>query len=175
MEIDRNSWHARLYLWCLRIWAKFRYGYGHTDSAYYYRFTEETNLCLYIRAIVVWMPLVVLLHLFLLAYAIGVLSIPFLTFGWNYIGFLIVAFAAVAIVPVIGSLLTKKLKPAERLDYREKEHKENLEREAKQEAKKRRKAERSPSFTRVVIEWAKAKKAKICPIINLVESKGGTR
>lgn len=174
MEIDRNSWHAKVYLWCLRIWAKFKYGRGHTDSEYYYCFTEKTNLCLYIRAIIVWMPLVVLLHLFLLAYAIGILSIPFFTFGWGYVKFLATAAVTLAVLAVVGIFLAKKLITLEEESREERDARFKAKRQRREE-KERRKVKKSPSFTQVILEWARAKKAKICPIIDLVDfaEKGG--
>jgi len=161
MEIDQNSWHAKLYFWCLSIWARFKSG-DHSER-YYWRFSQKTNLCLYIRSIVIWMPLVVLLHLLLLVYAIGVLSIPLFTFGWGYIYFLASIVIATAGIYLWVRYLHEK--PKSELDY-QKLYKEREEKERKRERKMALKANKPPSFTEVLIEWIKAKKSAICPIID---------
>ncbi|MGD0977323.1 MAG: hypothetical protein ABR875_03460 [Minisyncoccia bacterium] len=169
--IDPDSWHAKLYFWCLALWAKFRSG---SDGEYYFDiFTEKTNLCLYIRAIVIWMPLVILLHLLLLACAIYALLIPFRTFGWSYIYFCLSLAIVVGSVAGLMILLKRrnkdKAKPEPKNYYAE-----LLMAEHERERKRALKAKKSPSFMKIMIAWIKSKKAGICPMIFFAKSEGGS-
>ena len=45
MNIDSRSWHCRLYLW----WYRNKYGYPNEN--------RQSNLCPYMRAVVLWAPM----------------------------------------------------------------------------------------------------------------------
>ena len=52
MTIDRNSWHARMFIW----WWEHKYGYGSFDRHQQF-WGKSTNLCPYCRAVMFWGPL----------------------------------------------------------------------------------------------------------------------
>ncbi len=87
LYINKESWHAKLFFWSLIIWLKFKEGQRLTpeDLRLYY---PRTNLCLYIRTIVVWMPMVLALHAVLLVAAVyAIVILPIRYFGWSYASF----------------------------------------------------------------------------------------
>jgi hypothetical protein len=97
MYINPQSWHARLFFQCLGIWFKFKTG----DNYIPLRLREGTNICFYVRTIVVWMPMVLLAHILVAAGSVYVLVIyPFNTFG--HIFFTNIALVIIAVACFIA-------------------------------------------------------------------------
>ena len=61
LEVLSTSWHYKLYCFCAKTWFQFL----GTDWKYNH-WREHTNLCFYIRVILVWAPLMIMTHLMLL-------------------------------------------------------------------------------------------------------------
>lgn len=146
MYIDPQSWHARLFFLCLNIWLKFKTGSSNIPS----RLREGTNICFYIRSIVVWMPLVFLTHILVAAGSVYVLVIhPLKTFGYVYFtntALLIVALAGLIVfmIGLVWCIVTISNK-AEELTKRE--------------------VRDGLTARGVVMEWFEAKSSKICKFV----------
>lgn len=96
MYLNKNRWFVRLFSWSLGLWAQFN---GNVNE---YRHQERTNLCHFARVIVVYMPLVLLLHLLLVVTAfVALIATPIHLFGAvNY--FIVMGGIAVAVLIPIG-------------------------------------------------------------------------
>lgn len=83
LEWRDQRWHVRLYLWAEPIVAKFFDRWSRTDDD-----TVYTNLCPYMRTILVWLPFAVLTNLVMWAAVVAtVFVIPAHYFGWQYVTF----------------------------------------------------------------------------------------
>ena len=153
MDLSRTTWYVRLYLWCLQIIDKSRPGDEHgRPSTYYEDYRDSTNLCQFMRVILVWAPFVILLNFSSYIFSVGLMTyipIVYFGFGTSWLGFLIVL--AVAIAAVIGFIF---------LGYKIWEWDER--RQAKPTAYK------DPSFWSLL--WGRiagGKQKYLCPFINI--------
>jgi len=82
IRINEEIWYNRIYLFALEIW----YNFKATEIPW--RFENGSNLCMYIRTLIVWLPLTVILHLTTAALCIFTLFVfPSHLFGWGYAKF----------------------------------------------------------------------------------------
>lgn len=159
MQLNLESWHVRLFFWALGIWDEFR----NKDSRQIF-VRKQTNLCHYVRVLLVWMPFVLSIHAALVAGIIWtfiILPINLFSitgYGWTIaviIGLTVVVFAIVYFLKMLGWFLyLMRVARGKRLEV---------------ERKKRLEVERpdtGPGFWEVLKTWMKAKKARMCPIIN---------
>jgi hypothetical protein len=172
MQVQANSWYVHYYFFAAHIWNVFKHG---EDSAYYYddHTRSGTNLCFFIRVMVVWAPLVIALHLAAYGAAIAALSyIPIKLFGvgpWKT-----VAVAAAAVVGVIFGLrwLAGVARRWSRRRYDKQaaaRYAQDRERWAEDVPARPAKpyVKRGPSFWEVAREYLKAKKKLICPQVEI--------
>lgn len=90
MDLKRSTWIVGLYLWCLSVICTFIPGQIRRDRYYDYH-SKHTNLCHFMRTILVWAPLVVVLNIAF--YVLGFLSviiIPLLWFPGLFFQFLLI-------------------------------------------------------------------------------------
>lgn len=71
MTVDRNSWHARIYLW----WYSNKYDYRDAAKA-------SSNLCPYMRAVMFWAPLRFLFWGWAILFHVGDKAIRLCYFTW---------------------------------------------------------------------------------------------
>ncbi|MDO8655467.1 MAG: hypothetical protein Q7R48_03615 [bacterium] len=165
MELNRNVWYVQLFFWSLRIYGAFRKDFWNRR-----RFDPEevarngTNLCFFMRVIIVYVPLILLSHAALfVAAAASVTLVPISFFGAAAYGRTLVFLAATA---AIIFLIIKMITFAQR-------HKP-----AKQTPKKRPVAKQptGPSFLEVSWAYVVAVKRKVCPLITFTGlEKGASR
>lgn len=166
MELNRSIWYVRLFFWSLGIWGAFRDGDYRYDRSY----VEErgANLCFFIRVMVVYTPLVLLLHAAFAAAAVASLTaLPIYFFGGIAYGWTLAT-----IVVVIGTIWGVKVALRRRAAWREHTHVKFVER--KREARPETEATetpRGPGFFEVLLAYLVAAKKKICPSIAFLAPK----
>ena len=156
MILKKSDWKVRLYLWSLSYRADF-----HDE---YYPEPDRTNLCEFVRACVLWLPLT-------LAIQIAALVLPFVAmvvypihlFGSDFwkvpllcLGIPAVLLGLFLFVDWLKNKLFPKKPDSEYFHYES--YYEHME-------KKRQKFE--ASLIGMIVMWCKAKKQKICPMITL--------
>ena len=100
MELSRKKWYVRLFFWSLDIWSEFKDESSHQN----YGQRMGTNLCFFMRVILVYMPVVLLLHAAILISLVASLTVvPIYFFGALKFFLILVAFLF-----VIGSVLLIK-------------------------------------------------------------------
>lgn len=149
MVLDSQKWYVRLYFWSLEILEEF------LDNGYDWRHNSGTNLCHFLRVILIYMPAVVLINLSIVVSAFYVLTLwPIHLFGfWSYV-WSIAAIAALS--GLIWLYVRKKRKELAR---------------PKTQMAKKMEGKDSPTFTRLVWEGVKSTKRKVCPILSFSENK----
>ena len=157
MKIDKNTWHAKLFFWSMRAWRKFKFGQNWDKEVLVKDLLKGgTNLCEYIRVMFLWMPLVLLLHIVFYGTILAAfLVVPIALFGvgsylkatGSIVGTVIVGIIALFTFVFIIDQLSRRLSPRIR---------------------KIKRGEFS-GFPRVLSEWAKAKKEKVCPFVEFVD------
>lgn len=157
MELDKRQWYVRWFFWSLTVWDEFK---DHGDSSWRYR--NGTNLCHFLRVMLVWCPLVLLLNV--AVYGAGVAALTALPiYFWGGTGYAYVVGALAIVVGVIISLnaLSRRLKEWER------RHPPAPKPEKKKEPPKVAvpAAPTGPGFWQVVWQYIVASKQKVCPII----------
>ena len=93
MTIKEDTWHFKVFKYANRVWNTF------WDNRWAIeRGLNDSNLCYYIRVIVVWLPMLFMVHILVYAFALFVaLLLPVILFGgpgaalWFYLGAIIVA------------------------------------------------------------------------------------
>lgn len=150
MHLNRESWHARLFFWALGVWNEFR-----NNESQEVFFRQQTNLCHYIRVLLVWMPLVLGIHAVLIGSTVwAFIILPIYLFGitgygWTIaviVGLIVAVFALVYFLKLLGRLFNK----AE--EWRDRPAVE--------------KPDTGPSFWEVLRVWKKAQKDKMCPFVD---------
>jgi hypothetical protein len=78
MRIEADLWHARLYMWGLRLWSTF------ASSNEYFKLSSHTNICQYVR--ILTLALVAATgYIAVATYIIAAfIYYPSIYFGWNY-------------------------------------------------------------------------------------------
>lgn len=148
MNLRSGSWYVRLFHACLYVWASFKYFDEWDREKFTERHAKQTNLCFFVRTIVVWTPLVLVLHVAVYGAAVTVLAVaPIYLFGVGGYGktLLVLAIVAATIAGVVALIRWAESRP-----------------------RKPEPMQVGVSATDVVLEWLAAKKAKICPTITFV-------
>ncbi|HVZ10980.1 MAG TPA: hypothetical protein VG941_00940 [Candidatus Paceibacterota bacterium] len=170
LYIEKESWHAKLFFWSLAIWLKFKEGQSSSPEGlrlYYH----GTNLCFYIRTIVIWMPMVLALHAALLSAAVYVIVIlPFRFFGWSYAlfwGFWVLIVGGAFLGGVLSSYFWKKSSEwrRRRRDFQRLNRLKQLDCSLNQ----------GLSGIQVARAWISARKEKICPFISFEKNEEASR
>lgn len=103
LQVNPDSWHARLYLWSHTIWWQF---WHKRNRSWYEDKRENTNVCYYLRVMLMYAPLVIILHAALLAATVGVVVVlPIHLFGFWGVGkatFVIFLLVALGVGLAIG-------------------------------------------------------------------------
>ena len=161
IRINEEIWYNRIYLFALEIW----YNFKATEIPW--RFENGSNLCMYIRTLVVWLPLTVILHLTTAALCIFTLFVfPSHLFGWGYAKF------GVGCVLFVGLLILAVYVWKKSENYLDEHHTKKCNAETAEPIDK------GPSLTALFIEWIKAKKKMICPLIEFYtpeRTRGGAK
>lgn len=170
MMIRKGSWHYHLFRFGTKlvdILFANKYGVsGHYES----RFQNGTNLCHYMRVIMVYVPLMFLLWGSVAAFGIYALVIsPIQLFGLTgvlntlyVVGIVVMAIAAIiGVLWVIGAI-SDFCKSAWYDWQRSRRTAEPKLEEPKED--------KGPSFLDLAIEWVIAKKKNICPLISFNEA-----
>lgn len=158
MDLNKNSWHVRLFFRSQEICDKF------TDLLQTSNYEERTNLCHYVRVICVYMPFVILFHLIGYGAAIAALTyLPFHLFGnsyWYVIGSVAVLATVTYIVCLINIYFTAKA-----------EKKPETEEVQKAPKPMPGKPQQGPGFSEVILAYLAAAKKRICPTVNFISEK----
>lgn len=167
MELNPNSWYVRLFFWSVGIWGAFldkEYRYVPDDLR-----ERGTNLCFFVRVMVVYMPLVLLLHAaFVVAAVVSLTALPIYLFGSIAYGWTLAAIAAV-IVAILGVKRMLGLRALLRAIEQERAQREK--RFVEQEREERSvvtEAPKGPSFFEVLWAYLVAGKKKICPSVTFL-------
>jgi len=156
MNLNKQSWYVRWFFWSLDILDKF----VGCDT---WRYQKGTNLCHFMRVILIYAPLVLVLHLALYGAAIGVVTVlPVYLFGWGSYGKTLGFVAAGVFIWFVTQAI---------LERRKITGQESI---VAQSPKVVQASSAGPTFWQVVGEWLRAKKAKVCPLIAFNDSKGVT-
>lgn len=143
MDINKESFDGKWFFWSLGICDKF------TKKSLEYKYRNQTNLCHFVRVTCVYVPIILLTQLLFWACAIAVAILPIHLFG--FIGFMkttgMILLAVAGVILFFATVILIQI-GCEKIP--------ELFSDTNDESK-------SPS---IFIEWVKAKKRKICPIIN---------
>ncbi|HEX5774856.1 MAG TPA: hypothetical protein VFY28_02755 [Candidatus Paceibacterota bacterium] len=169
MDLDKRQWYVTWFFVSLAVLDKFR-GRTWWDSDLD-RYKNGTNLCHFIRVILLWTPLVYALHILVYGTAIAILTYwPIRLFGFN--GYIATIIGIVTfVVVVVGAAFALQGLVSLLAYIRSNQHERAVER-AKQESDKDvpapqpAKVRHGPSFGEVLWSYLVAAKQKVCPIIN---------
>jgi len=126
---------------------------------------DGTNLCAFIRALIVWTPLILAAHVLVYALAGFVLmAVPLALLG--VVGYLIALGVVGAIVLAIWGLIKW-------VNYRD--DKRWRARQSISQEELPSPADDQPSFTEVAWKWAVAQKQKVCPLISFTNIEQGAK
>lgn len=164
MRLDRSQWFVKLFFWSLGIWDEFT-GHNRKNQCE----MNGTNLCFFIRVMLVWAPLVLLLHVVLFGSTIYILTVlPITLFGGSSY------FAAIAtlILLIMGIKRVheymkqrNEIKRSERVRKWNEEYFNPLETSPWVQE-----SERRHGFIEVILLWLMAKKKLICPGVSFYTS-----
>lgn len=154
IKLNRESWHAKVFMQIQEAWDAFR-GKDSVDRSY--TNYGNTDICRYIRAWVIKLPLVVAIHALFVYYVAYVFAIYPLTYAgtaaymnfWTFVGFIILAVAAFCLVAWFLSWLGSLWK----------EHKDEILPEKERSKKK------GPSLWQMFKQWVKDRHDKICTTV----------
>ena len=152
LNLNPKSWHTRLYLWTQMSWDRLMFRY--TDV----RDHDRTNLCTYIRSLVVKLPLLLALYAGAASYFIYVCFIYPMgaVGGTSYMEFIF--YASVAVIAIAASIYGfARLGQgfAKAMQY-----KENVKREIEAGV-------RSPGIWTLFKRWTKDKHDRICTTMRI--------
>lgn len=160
IALDEANWKVRLFFWSLGVCGKFT---GYENN---WKYTEQTNLCHFMRVICFYMPLVVVMHLLLAAGTLAVAVVmPIDLFG--VVPCLYVLGGLAALVLVITGLGYG----FNYLMYK-KSNRQEPELVAIHRLKKK---ELGPSFFDLAVAYLKAGKAYVCPSVSFTGRKEAAR
>jgi uncharacterized membrane protein len=150
MNLNTEQWYVRWFFWSLGIWEEFNETYqAHSVEI------NGTNLCFFVRTIVLYVPVVLLSHaiafgLCLLAFVVA----PIMMFGGRYYAYGVGAIVAIVAV-LFGAVFF----------YEYVQNKKDAKREWNGQRVRRTPSAREPSFGKLLWDWAVAQKQKVCPMI----------
>ena len=161
MDLSKRQWYVAWFFLSLAIIDEFMDERGWRQS----RYSEGTNLCSFVRVILLWAPIIVVLNLLGYAAVIAVLTyLPIHLFGLTGYGWIVGGLAAVVaviwLINVTFAALGRSNARRRELRRRENLHRGFDEREAPEPEKK------GPSFAAVLWGYVVAAKQRICPMIN---------
>jgi hypothetical protein len=162
MELNRSVWYVRLFFWSLRIWGAFR----NDDHRYdvYEMEKRGTNLCFFVRVMIVYMPLVLLTHVAFVVAAVASLTVlPIYLFGGINYGWLLVVIAVVTCTLKGIGVAERRVAERKHMWVKLMEH----ERETQQATESG-----GPGFFGVLWAYLVATKKKVCPLIVFLAPKG---
>lgn len=156
LNLNPKSWHARLYRWTQVSWDRFMFR-GNTDESDH----TTTNLCLFIRALVLKLPLLVGLYLAAAYYAVFVIFLyPMSTVGGgSYLEFLLWLSIIIIGIFAAGALIGFFMKGLSKIGE------VKAERDAEIEA-----GRRSPGMWMLLKRWVKDKHDHICTTIRITNN-----
>jgi uncharacterized membrane protein len=161
VDLDKRKWFVNWFFLSLAVLDKFRGGWG--DSEYRYR--KGTNLCHFVRVILLWTPLVVVLHLALYAAALAALiALPIYWFGLSgYLGTVVGLVVFAALVVLVSFVVAGVGKG---MAYVARQSRANRQKREAQAASKPAPEKKGPSFGEVLWQFAVATKRRVCPVLN---------
>ena len=160
MELRSDRWLVRWYFWALEIWNVFLGKYY-----CYYPDRERTNLCHFVRVIIVYCPLVLVAHLATAAaMVVATVVFPIWLFGLTRY------FVFLGIVTLLGGLVAV----LQFSWFWTEDWRSRLWPETKTK-KEKAKPEKSigPSFFRILWKFIVATKRNVCPIITFTSQREG--
>ncbi len=148
IELNENSWAARLYNWSYRIWCPFIYRSSYSS--------RHPNLCTLIRTMFVWGPLVIAFHL-LSALTLGYVFLwfPLSYFASGYLQFWFIVAIGVSIICGFVWLITKVAPGA--ADYIEQKYQSKHSIEIR-------------TFFSLIFQWIKDTHDQVCSPINIMQT-----
>ena len=154
MELDKRQWYVRWFFWSLMVWDEFR----ETDSSW--KFENGTNLCHFIRVMLVWCPLVLLLNATVYGSGIAALTaLPISLYGGVGYAWVVGIFTfVVGLVLVMKSVSRRLGKWKHRRPVVHKSEKKKV-------TPKVAAAPTGPGFFEVLWKYIVGLKKKVCPII----------
>lgn len=159
MNLSNSNWSVRLFFWSLNIINEFTNFYYDTPTIKH----KGTNLCFFMRSIIVYLPLIFIAHLICLLLIANTLIIyPIHLMGVNNFEKLLVdIFIGIVITLIIYIIFILISNSLDMLPTIPKLHwPKVLKRKPKQPIN------RGPSFSYLFIMWVVNQKKKICPIIS---------
>ena len=157
MNLNKDKWYVHWYFWSLGICEQFSDNFRLIDRAE----IRGTNLCAFMRVIIIYAPLILLLHAIVYAAALATVTVwPIYLFGLKWYGIGVGALVALVltIIVVVKLVIWLLRKREEKIEAQE------------QLAKPTNDNPTGPSFLRIVGQWVMAKKRKICPLITFAEN-----
>lgn len=153
MRISKNSWHYKLYVFMSQWNAAWR---AEDDYHLFPKDNERIGLCPYMRMILIWGPLAILSNIFPLGtFAAVVFLFPMSANGlWGV--FWLFFWIATVIVALFGIGFLKDFS-----DKRAERKKSQL------DSNEEPKSEPETGFFKILIEYVKAFKTKICPVLEV--------
>lgn len=153
LNLSANSWHTRLYIWTQLSWDRFAWK-GDTDE----RDHETTDLCTYIRALIVKLPLLLAMYGGMVYYAVYVLFLyPVNSTGTgSYLAFVLWAVLMLATVGLLGFLMTRLCRVIEKAEDARQQRSKEIE-----------KGERAPGLWTLMKRWMRDKHDRICSTIRI--------
>ena len=159
MNLALNVWYVRWFFWSLGILYQFKDVYS---VPWKIEDTQKrgTNLCMFVQSMLIWAPLVIILHLVLYGSALAALTaIPIYFFGfWGY------AWGVGSIGGVIAVIVAALWCLKWSIEQREK-RRAAANTQKKEEKPSSKKAPSAPSFFTIFWRWIVAKKQKFCLLI----------
>jgi hypothetical protein len=149
MRINKERGIGKFFFWALGICEAF------TDRSLAYKYEHHTNLCHFVRVALFYAPIILLLQILFWAYAITALVIiPAYLFGFMsflktfgiVVGGIVALFLALIVIDLVVRMGYNGVRDWMKDFWYEHRH--------------------APTLLTVVVEWAKAKKQRICPIVN---------
>lgn len=155
LDLCSKSWHTRLYIWTQLSWDRFAMK-GDTNEFDH----ATTDLCTYIRALTVKLPILLALYGFMAYYIVYVLFLyPVNAAGTvSYLTFLMWAAISLITVTVLGFLIAGVCRLIGKVeDVRQRRNKE-IER-----------GDRSPGLWTLLKRWMRDKHDRICSTVRIIQ------
>jgi hypothetical protein len=146
MNIDKESAMGKWFFWSLMVYGKF------IDRDFEYRYRDQTNLCHFVRVVFVYAPVILLIEALFWGFVVmGLIVFPIYEYG--LVGFLkvngliLLCMALSCLVVLLLFAAGGGFGKAKKWIF-DASYQKHL-----------------PMPLMIIIEWAKAKKQKICPIV----------
>jgi hypothetical protein len=154
VELNPNLWHVKLYFWSLDVWDAFQE--THTDR-------HRSNLCQYIRTILVLMPVALVVNICFWLYLLYVLIYyPVTRFGVVGTG---TCYLVVALMTGVSWLRSRMKEKRAKRRHDERSTYPQATRVSSSDTTDDEQGDRGPGFIEMVCVYLVAMKQKVCPII----------